>query len=107
MRAARDVQIDPGTRDRLGEDVERHVADHASVPRVAAEVRSPEREVDVGVTPARLTDELFHPLAPELVAVAVEEDIVLFLDGCRLKKFRVGGPEDRFGAPCTELAQAV
>ena len=107
VRAARDVQIDPGARDRLSEDVEGHVADHARVPGVAAEVLAAEREVDLGITPARLADELLHPLAPELVAVAVEEDVVLLLDGGRLEQLRVGGPEDRLRAARAELAQAV
>ena len=94
-------------RDRLSEDVERHVADHARVPDIAAEVRSTECEVDLGVTPARFADELLHPLAPELVPVAVEEDVVLLLDGGGLEQLRIRSPEDRFRAPRTQLAQAV
>ena len=47
---------------------------------VAAEVAAAEREVELRQPPARLADELAHPLAPELVAVAVEEDVVLLVD---------------------------
>ena len=88
-------------------DVERDVADAARVAGVAAEVRAAEREVDLGIAPARLADERVHPLAPELVAVAVEEDVVLLLDGERLEELRVGAPEDRLGAARAELAQPV
>ncbi len=107
MGAPRDVQVDARARDRAGEDVERHVADEACIPDVAAKVEPAEREVDLRVEPTRLTDERLHPLAPELVAVAVEEDVVLLLHGSGLEQFRVGGPEDRLRTARTELAQPV
>ena len=53
----------------------------ARVADVAAEVAAAEREVD---SRQRARDgsptSVAHPLAPELVAVAVEEDVVLLLD---------------------------
>src|SRR4051794_16997237 len=105
MRAARDVEVDPRARDRLREDVEGDVADRACVPDIATKVPATEREVDLGIAAARLADELLHPLPPELVSVAVEEDVVLLLDGGGVEQLRVGGPEHGFRAARTELAQ--
>ena len=55
---------------------------------------------------ARLADHRLHPLAPELVAVAVEEDVGLLLDRQRREELRVGAPEDRLRAARAELEQA-
>ena len=74
---------------------------------VALEVAAAEREVDVGQRPRRLADHRLHPVAAELVAVAVEEDVVLLLDRLRREELRVGAPEDRLGAARAELAQAL
>ena len=81
--------------------IERRVAD------VALEVAAAEGELDVGQRARRLTDHRLHPVAPELVAVAVEEQVVLLVDLVRGEELRVGAPEDRLGAPCAELAQPV
>src|SRR6476620_399664 len=40
MGAARDVEVDPGPRDRLSEDVERHIADHARGPDIVNDAGS-------------------------------------------------------------------
>src|SRR5690242_16879170 len=69
------VEVDPCRRDGAREHVERDVPERARIPRVTLEVTPAEREVDLGRGAARLPDERLHPLAPELVAVAVEEDI--------------------------------
>ena len=84
MGAAREVEVHARRRERVVEGVERHVADQARASGVAAEVAAAEREVDLRKPPARLADELAHPLAPELVAIAVEEDVLLLLDFCFL-----------------------
>ncbi len=55
-------------------------------PDVAPEVAPAEREVDLRQRARRLADERLHPLAPELVAVAVEEDVARFSTGCGAKK---------------------
>src|SRR6185312_16467561 len=81
VRSAGHVEVHTGRRDRPREGVERHVSDLSRAPHVAPEVASAEREVDAGVASARLTDQRRHPLAPELVAVAVEEDVGVLLDG--------------------------
>src|SRR5207253_3537122 len=75
------------------------------VSGITPEVHSTESEVDLGIASARFADERLHPFAPELVPVAVEEDVVLLLDGRWLKELRVGRPEDRFRAPRTQLTQ--
>src|SRR4051812_16755045 len=80
MGAARDVQVDTRRRDRTREDVERDVADQPRVADVAAEVAAAEREVELRRETRGLADERLHPLAAELVAVAVEEDVVLLGD---------------------------
>src|SRR5919198_728255 len=105
VRAPRDVEVDSRARDRLREDVERNVADHARAADVAAEVLAAEREVDVGIAAARFADELAYPLTPELVTVAVEEDVVLLLDGSRLEQLRIDRPKHGLGAARAELAQ--
>src|SRR5262245_31240612 len=92
VRAARDVQVDPRRGDRPREHVERHVADEPCVARVAAEVAAAEREVDLGRSTRGVADERLHPLAPELVPVAVEEDVVLLLDVVRTEEVGVGAP---------------
>src|SRR5919201_6248696 len=106
MRAARDVEVDPGRGHEAREDVERDVADDPRAADVAAEVEAAEREVDLAVAPARLADERAHPVAPELVPVAVEEDVRLLLDGERPEELGVGGPEDGLGAASAELLEA-
>ena len=107
MRAARDAEVDARRRDRPREDVERHVADQARPARVALEVAAAEREVDVGQRARRLADHRRHPVAPELVAVAVEEDVGLLVDRLRREEVGVGAPEDGLGAPRAELEQAL
>src|SRR2546430_2467728 len=107
MRTARDVQVDPSARDRLSEDVERDIADHARISGITTEVHSTESKVDLGIASARFADERLHPFAPELVSVAVEEDIVLLLDGRWLKELRVGRPENRFRASRAQLTQTL
>ena len=106
MRASRDVQVDPRGGDRTREDVERHVAAEPGAADVAAEVLAAEREVGVEAA-ARLADHRGRPLLPELVAVAVEEDVGLLVDLMRLEELRVGAPEDRLGSARAELAEPV
>src|SRR6266511_474768 len=107
VRAARDVEVDARARDRLREHVEGHVADEARVADVAAEVAPAEREVDLPILPARLPDEGLHPFAAELVAVAVEEHVVLLLDRRGLEHLGVGGPEDGLCAARAELTEPL
>src|SRR4029079_2236744 len=90
VHAPGQVQVDAGGRDRAREHVERHVADDPRAADVPLEVPAAEREVDPRVPPARLPDERGHPLAAELVAVAVEEDVVLLLDLKRPEELGVG-----------------
>src|SRR5262245_25078713 len=104
--AARDVQVDARGRDRPREHVEGNVAGEAGAADVAAEVLSAQREVGVQAA-ARLADHRLGPLLPELVAVAVEEDVRLLLDRVRLEELGVGAPEHRLGAPGAELAEPV
>src|SRR5712691_9892279 len=94
VRAPRDVQVDPRSRDRLGEHVERDVADQSRVPDVAPEVLPAEREVDLRIAATRLPDQRLHPFAAEFVPVPVEEDVVLLLDRSRLEQLRIDSPED-------------
>src|SRR5947209_4550593 len=75
VRAPGDVEIDPRGGDRVREDVERDAAEHSRTAGVAAIVVAPDGEVHVGQAPARLADQLAHPLPAELVGVAVEEDV--------------------------------
>ena len=107
MGAARDAEVDTRCGDRTGECVERNVAGHASVADISLKIAPAEREVDVGQRARGLTDERLHPLTPELVAVAVEEHVHLLLDLVRREEIGVGPPEDRFGAPGTQLAQSL
>ena len=93
-------------RDRLREHVERDVADETRVARVGAEVAAAEREEDVAVEPRRLGDHRFHPLAPELVAVAVEEDVDLLIDGGGREDLGIRRPEHRLGVAGAELTEA-
>ena len=74
---------------------------------VALEVASAEREVDVRERTRRLADQRLHPVAAELVAVAVEEHVGLLLDRMRREEVRVGAPEHGLGAPSAELEQAL
>ena len=107
MRAPRDVQVDAAARDRLREDVERNVADQSRIADVAAKVAPAEREVDRVGGARRLADERLHPFATELVAVAVEEHVVLLLDRSGGEQLRIRSPEHRLGAPRAELAQPL
>src|SRR5437764_7406343 len=106
VRAPGEVQVDPCGGDRAVEGVEGDVADEARAAGVALEVAPAEGEVDLRQAAARLADERAHPVAAELVAVAVEEDVRLLLDGERPEELRVGGPEDGLGAPGAELLEA-
>ena len=105
MRTARDVQVDAGGGDRAGEDVERDVAEQARRAGVALEVEAPEREVELGREPGRLADHRLHPVAPELVPVAVEEHVQLLLDRLRREELGIGAPEERLRATCAELEE--
>src|SRR4051794_8946581 len=75
VRATCDVEVDPRARDRLRKDVEGDVADEARPAEVATEVAAAHGEVQLRVDAARLTDHRLHPVAPELVPVAVEEQV--------------------------------
>ncbi len=75
VRPARHVEVDPRRRDRARERVERDVAEQPRAADVALEVAAAEREVDARVASARLAHHRRRPLPPELVAVAVEEDV--------------------------------
>src|SRR5207248_7753667 len=79
VRAPRRVHVDARGRDGVREDVERDAAEPARGAEVAAVVVSADGEIDVFEPAARLADQLAHPLAPELVGVAVEEDVRLLL----------------------------
>src|ERR671931_934831 len=105
VSAPREVQVDPRGGDSAVEGVEGHVADEARAAGVALEVVAAEGEVDFGETAARLADERAHPVAPELVAVSVEEDVRLLLDPKRPEELGVGGPEDGLRAAGAELPE--
>src|SRR3954469_6305933 len=107
MRAARDAEVDAGRRDRSGEDIERDVADRPRTPGVATEVAAAEREVDIRELARRLTDHGFHPVAPELVAVAVEEHIHLLRDRLGCEELGVGAPEDSLGSARAERPEPL
>ena len=100
LRLIREAEI-------AGEGVERHVADDPGAAGVALEVAAAERELELRRRAARLADHRRHPLAPELVPVAVEEDVVQLLDRLRREELGVGAPEDRLGAARAELEQAL
>ena len=68
--------------------------------------RPPSANSSSGRGPARLADHRRHPVAAELVPVAVEEDVVELLDRLRREELGVGAPEDRLRAPRAELEQA-
>ena len=89
------------------EDVERHVADERRRPVSPRKSMPAEREVDLGSARDGSTDQASHPVAPELVAVAVEEDVVLLLDRQRPEEVGVGAPEDGLGPSRAELAQPL
>ena len=72
---------------------------------VALEVTAAERELELGRGAARLADHRRHPVPAELVAVAVEEDVVHLLDAPRREELGIGAPEDRLRAARAELAQ--
>src|SRR5262245_3094589 len=107
VRAAREAEVHSRGRDRAREDVERHVTGQAGAARVATEVASPEREVDVRQRARGLADERRPPVAPELVAVAVEPDVDLLVDRLRREEVCVGAPEDGLGAARAELEQPI
>ena len=100
MGFPRKVEIDPARGDHAGEEVDRKVAELARPADVSAEVSASEDEVGIGQPPARLSDQLPHPVPAELVAVGVEEDVVLLLHRQRRKQFRIGAPEQSFRPFC-------
>jgi hypothetical protein len=69
------------------------------------EVATAEREVGVGQGTRRRADHRLDPLAPELVAVAVEEDVGVLVHRLRREELGVGRPEERLCALRAELAQ--
>src|SRR6185369_15971752 len=101
---SRDVQVDAAGGDDVREEIDGEVAELAGSADVAAKVRATEDEVDLGEPPARLADQLAHPVPAELVAVRVEEDVVLLLDRERGKELRVGAPEQSLGTLCAHFA---
>ena len=103
MRASGHVQVHPRSGDRAGETVERDVTQDARRTRVALEVEPAEPEVEVGREARRLPDHRLHPVAPELVAVAVEEDVDVLLDRLGREELGIGAPEERLRATCAEL----
>src|SRR5207253_770379 len=104
--AAGHVEIDARRGDRAREDVEGDVADHSRGADVAAEITAAQGEVELRRPPARLADELAHPLATELVAVAIEEDVVLLFDVERRKELGVRCPEERLRPARAELEES-
>src|SRR4051794_16242242 len=107
VRAARNTEVDARGGDRVREGVERHVADLPRTADVTLEVAPAEREVGIGQHTRRLADHRLHPVAPELVAVAVEEDVHRLLDGVRCEELRVGAPEDRLCPARSEIEQPL
>ena len=67
--------------------------------------RPPSANSSSGARPARLADHGGHPVAAELVPVAVEEDVVELLDRARREELRIGAPVDGLGPPRPELEQ--
>src|SRR5436305_4512295 len=106
MRATRHVEVDPRRGDRARKDVERHVADDTRGADVPAKVVPAEREAELRKTATGLTDELSHPVAPKLVAVAVEEDVVLLRHVDGREELWIDRPEKRFDPSCAELEEA-
>ena len=78
----------------------------ANTLKGTSEVAAAEREVDLGRRAARLPHHGGSPLAAELVAVAVEEDVHLLLHRLGREELRVCAPEDRLGPAGAELEQA-
>src|SRR5579884_3994449 len=107
VRAPGDAEVDPGRRDRPREAVERDDAEQPRPPGVAEEVLAAEREVDVGQPAGGLADERADPLAAELVAVAVEEDVDCLLHRLRGEELGIRPPEHRLRPAGAELAQPV
>ena len=93
--------------DRVRERVEGHVADQPRPADVALEVVAAEREIGIRQLSRRLTHHRLHPVAAELVAVAVEEDVELLRDVGRGEELGVRAPEHGLGATRAERAQAV
>ena len=109
VRAPGDVQVDPRGRDRLRESIEGDVADEPRAPRIPLEVTAAQRELELGRGATRLADHRRHPVTPELVAVAVEEDVVHFLNRAaarRTPRRRPRRPPRRVGRPAPEAARA-
>ena len=69
--------------------------------------RPPSANSSSGATAAGLPDHRRHPVAPELVAVPVEEDVMHLLELLRREELGIRGPEDRLGPPRAELAQPL
>ena len=105
VRPARDVQVDPSRGDRAREHVEGNVTELARRSGVALEVESAEGEVQFWRLAGRLADHLLHPVAPELVAVAVEEDVDLLLDGLGREELGIRSPEERLRPARSELEE--
>src|SRR5262245_57345560 len=103
MRPARDAEVDARGRDLAREGVERNVADLARAPGVAAEVAAAEREVGVRQRARGSADHRLDPLAPELVAVAVEEDVHRLLDRLRREELGIRAPEHGLGPARAEI----
>ena len=69
--------------------------------------RPPSAKSTLVERPGGLADHRLDPVAAELVAVAVEEDVHLLLDRLRREELRVGAPEERLGPPGAELAEPL
>ena len=93
MRAPRDVQVDAGRRDRLGEGVERDVAHEPGSARVALEVATAERKLDIPDMALLFADNLvvFDHVRHRLIVIANSfqgrrlnrpNDVVVKSDGC-------------------------
>src|SRR5829696_3503506 len=106
VRAPCDVEVDPRGGDRLVEGVEGDIADEPRPAGVALEVAAAQGELDLRRSAAWLPDHRSHPLAAELVPVAVEEDVVHLLDRLRREELGIGAPEDGLGPLRAELEQA-
>ena len=105
MGATSHVEVDTRRRYRPRENVERHVADLTRIPGIATEIPSAEGEVDLGRRSARPAHHRRRPLLPELVAVAVEEDVHLLRDRLRCEELGVCAPEDGLGPTRAEFEQ--
>src|SRR5262249_27095270 len=105
--AASDAQVDPRSGDCTREGVEGNVADEPSVADVPLKGATAEREVDVRERTGRLADERGHPVAAELVAVAVEKHVGFLVDRLRREEVGVGSPEDGLGPARAEGPEAV